>query len=197
MKFKEYSNVSLNDIAIQIVTNENTILAQANIFNSESDIQMTVIGDNLRLVIVANDNQYIREEEIPLNLTIYHLLTSNIKESYSYNADATLKIKFGYKFFPIPVNLQMEYILSGGKGEVSNTTYGQILTLQLNDNGNYNLSVLVSGPNCVNQSFQTIISVQKFLDISNIGLVTVVGIAIAVPITIAGITIIKKGKHIV
>ena len=197
LKFKQYSNVSLNDIAIQVVTNENTILAQANIFNSESDFQMTVIGDNLKLIIVANERQYIHEEEIPLNLTVNHLLTSNIKSSYSYNSAATLKIQFGYKYFPVPINLKMEYILISDNGEVSNTSYGRVLALHLNNNGNYNLSILVSGPNCVNQSFQTTISLQKFLDISNMGLVTVVGMAIAIPIAITGITLIKKRKNLV
>ena len=197
LKFKQYSNVSLNDIAIQIVTNENTILAQANIFNSESNFQITVIGDNLRLIIVENARQFIYREEIPLNLTVNHLLTSDIKNSYSYDSASTLKINFGYKYFPVPVNLKIEYILSSDTGEESNTSYGQVLTLQLNNNGNYNLSILVSGPNCVNQSFLTTIRLQKLLDISNVGLMTVVGIAIAIPIAIGGITIIKKRKNLV
>ena len=196
LKFKDFTNVSLNDIAIQVVTNDNTILAQTNIFNSESDFQLTVLGDNLSLVVQSNDKQFIHDETIPLNLTIYHKLSSNIKDSYSYNAEATIKINFTYKYFPVPVNMNMDYLLTSRSKEVSNRSVGQSLQLKIANNGKYNLSILVSCAYCINRTFQTEISVQKLFDLSNTGLMTVVGIVGSIPLIIVGLTILRKRKSI-
>ncbi len=196
LKFREFSNVSLNDIEIQIVTNDQTILAQANIFNSASDFQLTVIGNNLSLEIIPNSVQFIHEEIIPLNLSVYRLLTSNIKPSYSFNSVSTLQLIFGYKFFPSSVNLTMSYDLSNQNREITNTIYGQVLKIKLINNGQYNLTILVSGQNCVNQTFQTTITVAKLFDISNTGLITAIGAVISLPVAVVGITLLKKRKSL-
>ena len=196
LKFKDFSNVSLNDVAIQIETNDNTILAQANIFNSASDFQMTVLGDNLSLVVLQNDQLYIHEETLPLNLTVYHLLSSDIRNYYSYNTVATVKISFMYKYFPVPTKFTMDYMLRSGTKEQSNTSVGQTVQLKLSSNGKYNLSILVSCAYCINRTFQTKITVQKLFDLSNTGLLTVVGIMVAIPVIVAGLTILRKRKNV-
>ena len=197
LQFKEFTNQSINDIPIQIVTNENTILSQANIFNSESDFQFTVLGNNLSLVINDVNNQFVHNEIIPLNITVFKLLTSNLQDNYSYNTATNLNIHFAYKYYPINNSFAIQYqLLKNSAFMNSIKTIGQDLSISFNDNGNYNLVIQVSCYLCMNRTFQANILVKKFFDLSNTNLTTALCIIGSIPLAIVGISIFKKKKSI-
>lgn len=198
MKFSDPNNQSVNNVPIQIITNDNTILAQANIFNSESVLQFTVLGTNLSLVINEVPDQFIHAQIIPLNLTVYKLLTSNIQDKYFFDSNSNLNLHFTYKYFPDSHPFMIQYKVVQDSNELtSNTTMGQNLTLKFSNNGNYKVIISVSCHQCLNRTFQTTISMKKIFDISNANLVTGLIILGIVPIILVTITIIKKKKSII
>lgn len=197
LRFKDFTNASLNDIPIEIITNDNTILAQAIIFNSESDLQLTIIGNALSLRIKTVSSSFIHEEQIPLNLTVYKLISSDIKNSYYFDSATNLQIHFFYKYFPTKENFSIVYqLLKDGSFLQSDKTFGQDLILPLTENGNYNLTITVSGLYLINRTFQTSLMLRKLFDISNTNLITTIGFVLLIPIAILGLTLVKKKKFI-
>lgn len=83
--------------------------------------------------------------------------------------------------FLFPRTNNMSYVVSSGQGGLSYSELGQSILLPMNNNGHYNVTILVTGYHCVNRTFVTTITVNKFFDLSNTGLVLVVGALIAVP----------------
>jgi hypothetical protein len=196
--FEELNNNSINDIPVQIITNENTILAQANIFNSVSNMELTVIGDKLELVIKENPEKYIYQKKIPLNITIYRLLTSDVKERYSYESESTVKIQFSYKYFPTIDSFEIQYELEKDNTTVVyNKTVGKNLEIKITDNGVYTLKAKASGKNCVNLTIQTNIELKKLFDLSNTDVMTMVGVVGSIPLSIVGISVLKKKKSVI
>jgi hypothetical protein len=195
--FKELNNKSINDIPIQIITNENTILAQANIFNSESNMELTVIGDKLELVIKENPEKYIYQKKIQLNITVYRLLTSDVRERYTYESESTVKIQFSYKYFPTTDPFEIQYELERDKTTVAyNKTVEKSLEIKITDNGLYTLKVKASGKFCINLTVNTEIELKKLFDLSNTDVMTMVGVVGSIPLSIVGITVLKKKKSV-
>ncbi len=193
--FKEFTNESINDIPVQIVTNDGTILAQANIFNSETDLLVTIIGTELSLVIKAVKESFVHEEIIPLNLTIYKLLTSNLQDSYSYTSPTTLKVDFTEKYFPKNDQFTIQsQLLEGTTIVKENTTMGRSMQVQITANGEYELVLEVSGYHYINQTFTTHIKMKKLFDISNTSLITAIGVVVAIPTVIVAMTFVKRKK---
>ena len=122
--FMEFTNESINDVPVEVVTNDNTILAQSNTFNSKAELDLTVIGDKLALIISAVQGSYIHEERIPLNISVQKLINSDIQNNYKLDSASTVTIGFTYKYFPIQTVFTIKYqILKDGVEASSNIPF--------------------------------------------------------------------------